>query len=167
MQAWWYPLSVFIHIIAAVTWIGGMLFIVMVLAPLLRSEDFRPVATRVLHVTGKKFKRIGWACLWLLILTGFFNTLARYGYPGQSWAGFGAAVFANKVLMHKLYTLGVILVLSYLHDFHIGPAAVRAMRNAAEAPETLRLRRTAAWMGRANLLLALMIVWWALRLVRG
>lgn len=167
MHAWWYPISVFVHIISAVTWIGGMLFIVMVLAPLLRSQDFRPVATRVLHVTGKKFKRIGWLCLWLLLITGFFNALARYSYPGQSWADFGAAIWANKYLMHKISTLGVIFVLSYLHDFHIGPAAVRAMRHAADAPETLRLRRAAAWMGRLNLLLALIIVWWGIRLVRG
>jgi len=167
MNHWWYHVSVFFHILSAITWVGGMLFIVMVLAPLLRSADFRPVAARVLHVTGKKFKKIGWACLLLLTGTGFLNAVARYGYGGQPWGEWGAAVFANKVLMHKIYTLGLILVLSALHDFHIGPAAVRAMRNAAEAPETLRLRRLAAWMGRINLLLALVIVWWALQLVRG
>ena len=167
MNTWWYHLSVYLHILSAITWIGGMLFIVMVLAPLLRSQDFRPVATRVLHVTGKKFKKIGWACLLLLIVTGFFNALARYGYAGQTWGEWGAAVFANKTLMHKIYTLLLILVLSWFHDFRIGPAAVRAMRNAADAPETLSLRRKAAWMGRVNLLLALMILWWAMKLVRG
>jgi uncharacterized membrane protein len=167
MNSWWYPISVFIHIVCAVTWAGGMLFIVMVLAPLLRSADFRPVATRVLHVTGKKFKKIGWACLLLLLVTGTLNARARYGYPGQPWGEWGAVLLGNRVLMEKVSAFGVILVLSWLHDFHIGPAAVRAMRSAADAPGTLRLRRAAAWMGRVNLLLALTIVWWALKLVRG
>lgn len=167
MTHWWYHLSVFLHILSAITWIGGMLFIVMVLAPLLRSEELRPVATRVLHVTGTKFKKIGWACFGLLIVTGFFNALARYGYAGQTWGEWGALIAGNKVLMHKLYTVGLILVLSCVHDFHVGPAAVRAMRDSPDAPGTLRLRRAAAWMGRINLLFALFIIWWALRLVRG
>ncbi len=167
MNHWWYSVSVFLHIISAITWIGGMLFIVMVLAPLIRSADFRPVATRILHVTGKKFKRIGWACLILLAATGLVNARARYGYDGQPWGEWAGVLFANKVLMHKIYTFVVILILSYLHDFHIGPAAVRAMRSAAEEPGTLRLRKAAAWMGRINLLFALVIVWWGMKLVRG
>lgn len=167
MTHWWYHASVFLHILSAITWIGGMLFIVMVLAPLLRSEDFRPVATRVLHVTGKKFKKIGWACLILILVTGVLNARARYGYDGQPWGEWWSVIVANKILMRKVHTFGLVLLLSYLHDFHIGPAAVRAMRSAADAPETLRLRKAAAWMGRLNLLLALAIVWWALQLVRG
>ena len=167
MNHWWYHVSVFVHILSAITWIGGMLFIVMILAPLLRSQDFRPVATRVLHTTGKKFKKIGWACFLLILVTGFLNARARYGYDGQPWGEWVRIVFAVKPLMHKIYTFVLILILSYVHDFHIGPAAVRAMRSAADAPETLRLRRAAAWMGRLNLLLALIIVWWAMTLVRG
>jgi len=167
MTSWWYRPCVFLHILSAVIYLGGLLFIVMVLAPLLRSEDFRPVATRVLHATGQKFKRISWACFGLLILTGLGNAIARYGYPGQSWGEWAGVIAGNNFLMHKIYTLTLILGLSYVHDFHLGPAAVRAMRTAADAPETLRLRRRATWIGRLNLLFALFILWWALRLVRG
>ena len=167
MGTWWYLLSVFIHILAAITWIGGMLFIVMVMAPLLRSPDFRPHATRVLHSTGKKFKKIGWACLLLLLVTGFIIAGARWGFSVLFTSVFWAQPYPGQVLMHKLSIYLIVVVLSYVHDYHIGPKAVSAMRAAADAPETLKLRKAASWMGRLNLLLALMILWYGIRLVRG
>lgn len=167
MNTWWYFLSVFVHVLSAITWIGGMLFIVMVMVPLLRSPDFRPHATRVLHSTGKKFKRIGWVCLWLLLLTGYINAGARWGFSVIMTGAFWATAYPGKVLLHKLSIYVVVLILSYVHDFHIGPKAVAAMREAADAPGTLKLRKAASWMGRLNLLLALAILWQALRLVRG
>ena len=144
-----------------------MLFIVMVMAPLLRSPDFRPQATRVLHSTGKKFKKIGWACLLLLFVTGYINAGARWGFPVLWTGAFWATAYPGKILMHKLSIYVIILILSYVHDYYIGPKAVSAMRAAADAPETLKLRKAASWMGRLNLVLALMILWYALRLVRG
>jgi copper resistance protein D len=167
MGTWWYQLSVFIHVLSAITWIGGMLFIVMVMAPLLRSPDFRPQATRVLHSTGKKFKKIGWACLILLFITGFINAGARWGFSVIFTSVFWATPYPGQILMHKLFIYLVIIVLSYVHDYHIGPNAVSAMRAAADAPETLKLRKAASRMGRLSLLLALAVLWLALRLVRG
>lgn len=166
MDAGWYHLSVFLHILSAIIWIGGMLFIVMVLAPLLRSEDFRPQAVRVLHATGKKFKRISWVCFGVLFVTGFLNAGARWGFPNLFAAGFWKTANPGDVLLHKLLQFVLVLCLSWLHDYKIGPEALSAMRAAADAPETVSLRRTAAWMGRANLFLALLILWAANQLVR-
>ena len=167
MDAWWYKPSVYLHILSAIIWIGGMLFIVMILAPLIRSQDFRVHATRLLHVTGKKFKRISWWCFAVLIVTGYLNAGARWGFSNLFTKDFWGTAYPGAVLMHKLMTFVLVLCLSYMHDFIIGPKAVTAMRNAADAPETLRLRKMASWMGRANLLFALLILWAALRLVRG
>jgi copper resistance protein D len=166
MDAWWYHLSVFLHILCAIIWIGGMLFIVMILAPLLRSADFRAQAVRVLHVTGKKFKRIAWCCFGVLLVTGFLNAGARWGFANLFTAGFWSTPYPGQVLLHKLLTFVLVICLSWLHDFQIGPRAVSAMRAAADAPETARLRKTAAWMGRGNLFLALLILWAGVRLVR-
>lgn len=166
MDAWWYHPSVYLHILSAVIWIGGMLFIVMVLAPLLRSADFRPQAVRVLHATGKKFKRISWACFGVLIATGFLNAGARWGFANLFTTGFWKTASPGGALTHKLLVFGLVLCLSWLHDFKVGPKAVSAMRAAADAPATASLRKAAAWMGRANLLFALLILWAASRLVR-
>lgn len=167
MDAWWYQISVFVHILCAVVWTGGLLFIVMVLAPLLRMEDFRPQAARVLETAGRKFQRVAWWCFAGLLLTGSLNAGARWGFANLKTAEFWRAEFPGALLKHKLLLFVLVLCLSYLHDFIVGPRAVAAMRAAAEAPETLRLRRMAAWMGRMNLLLALAILWAAVQLVRG
>lgn len=143
-----------------------MLFIVMILAPLLRSPELRTDAIRMLQVSGNRFKKIGWSCFGLLIVTGFLNAGARWGFASLFTAGFWATANPGAVLRHKLLFFGLVLGLSFAHDFITGPKAVAAMRAAPGAPETIRLRKTASWFGRVNLLLALLILWWALKLVR-
>ncbi len=121
---------------------------------------------RLLYAAGKKFKLVGWSCIVLLIVTGFFTALARYGVPGQTWSELGYEIIYRRPLMQKICALCLVMVLSYIHDFQIMPAAVRAMRNATDAPEVMSLRKAAAWIARANLGLVLVILWLALKLAR-
>jgi hypothetical protein len=56
------------------------------------------------------------------------------------------------------------IAVSAAHDFVWGPAA---SRTGAGSPEALRLRRQAALLGRANVILGLVVVAAAVRLARG
>jgi len=64
-----YLTVVTLHLLGAVVWIGGILFLGLVLAPILRG---RPVAERVLllQAVGRRFLRVGWAALGTLLATG-------------------------------------------------------------------------------------------------
>lgn len=162
-----YELSVWLHILAAAVWIGGMSFIALVLVPVIRRPEFHGSAAALIERTGRQFRGVGWLCLGLLVLTGVFNVAVRggggVGAPSPSlWTGpFG------RTLGLKLLLAAAILALSAAHDFVIGPRAMERWRRSPESAEAIRLRRQAAWIGRLNLLLALIAVGLGVMLVRG
>lgn len=161
-----YLLLVWLHILAAAIWIGGMVALGAVLVPVLRndsSEDSRALLYRSLL----RFRWVGWGTLVLLIGTGIL-LLGHRGYDwaalwtGRLWAGSW-----GHLLAEKLGLVAVTLVVSGVHDFVLGPRAVDAMQSAPEAPRTERLRWWSSWLGRLTLVLSLAVLWWATMLVRG
>ncbi|MBL8602398.1 MAG: CopD family protein [Myxococcales bacterium] len=161
-----YLLSVTLHILAAATWVGGMLFLILVVVPWLRRGG-RSGAARFLHETGVRFRDVGWGCFALLAVTGAFNLsvrgvhLADFGDPRWRASSFGRAVTV------KLALFAAAVALSAVHDFWVGPRATRALSHDAVAPEAQRLRGWASRLGRANALVALALVVTAVVLVRG
>ncbi|HEX7481091.1 MAG TPA: DUF4149 domain-containing protein [Polyangiales bacterium] len=161
-----YLLSVWIHILAAITWVGGMGFLMLVVVPWLRTAD-RLVAARLMRDTGRRFRTVGWACFGIVLVTGSFNLWVRgvrlESFADAQWRGspFGEAV------QWKLAVFALVLVLSVVHDFFIGPGASAAQQRAPGSAEADRMRRLASWMGRGNALLALVLVALAVALVRG
>jgi len=162
-----YLLSMWLHILAAAAWIGGMLFLVLVIVPLLRRPELRAQAAQLVRQTGRRFRTVGWAALWILLLTGTFNLLYRgIGLEALARLEFWQGPF-GRALAIKLALVAVVLLLSGVHDFFVGPRATEAWQSDPGSARALRLRRSASWMGRLNLLLALVIVAMAVILVRG
>lgn len=162
-----YLTSVWLHIVAAAVWIGGMVFLALVLIPLIRRPEFRSQAPSLVHFTGIRFRWIGWACILLLLSTGTINLVFR---------GISLAVLSSRdfwrgpfgwALGIKLVVVAVVLALSFAHDFFIGPRASALGRTQPGSTDAMRLRRQASWIGRANLVLALIIVALGIMLVRG
>jgi copper resistance protein D len=157
-----YLVSVWLHIAAAAAWLGSLVFVAAVLVPVLRRGDPQ-VRAQLFRDSGPALSRLGWGSFALLLVTGLGN-LAGRGFElddatGRLWWGpFGHA------LAWKLALFAVVLTLSFWHDFRLGPRAAAA---APGSPEAVRLRRAAAWMGRLNLALALVIVFFAVMMVRG
>jgi copper resistance protein D len=164
---WGYLFAVWLHLLAAAVWIGGMIFLALVLVPVSREAPHRALAASLFHSTGIRFRIVGWACLALLVATGLVNLAVRgYGWAdltsGRLWQGpFG------HVLAVKLAVVVLILALSALHDFWLGPRATRVWRADPSSPAALRLRRQASLFGRVTLLLALLVVALGVLLVRG
>lgn len=67
----------------------------------------------------------------------------------------------GRALLWKLIAVGGMILASALHDFVIGPAAVRV------GPGDRPSRRRAAWLARANAILGVVAVLAAVRLARG
>lgn len=161
-----YLVSVWLHILAAATWIGGMLFVVVVVVPWLRRGD-RAQAATFLRETGVRFRNLGWVCFAILVATGTFNLWIRGVRPGDflrpEWraSGFGRAVAL------KLLSFAAVLAVSAVHDFILGPRAALAVERDPRSPESERLRRWASRLGRVNALLALLLVAFAVFIVRG
>jgi len=161
-----YVASVFLHILAAIIWMGGMFFLILVVVPWLRSGN-RQTAGTLLRDTGLRFRTVGWACLGTLLATGTFNLWVRRvrlsDLVAPEWIG---TPFGRTVVL-KLTLFTVVIALSVVHDFVVGPRATRALQQDPGGTDALRLRRTASWMGRLNALLALALVYLGVVLVRG
>ncbi len=161
-----YVLSVWLHVLSAIVWVGGMFFVAIVVVPLLRRGD-RATASAFMHAAGVRFRAVGWTSFALLIATGTFQLAYRgvgvsdFVDPAFLSSPFGAAI------TWKLGFFALVLVVSVWHDFFVGPRATVAGQRDPGGAEALRLRRQASWIGRANALLALLIVLMAVFLVRG
>ena len=164
---WPYLISVWLHVLAAAIWVGGMIFVALVVVPVIRRKELEGAGARLIHLTGVRFRWVGWACFVFLLFTGLFNVFVRGFvssdlFAAQFWAGpFG------KLLAVKLIVFSLILASSALHDFVVGPRAVALWQERPSSAEALRLRRQATHFGRLNLLLALLVVALCVMLVRG
>jgi len=161
-----YYLNVTVHVLAALVWLGGMFFIGIVGAPVLRAIEPPPLRQRLFHDLGLRFRTVGWVCIAVLLVTGVLNLHFR---GLLAWDGvLGSAAFwrtsLGLALAMKLATVTVMIAVSAVHDFVIGPAAGRL---EAGSPAALALRRRAASLGRVNAIVGVVLVAAAVRLVRG
>lgn len=162
-----YHLSVFIHILSAIFWIGGMLFTVAVLVPASRHKLLSNKKGEFFTLIGKKFSRISWVLFIVLIITGITNLLARgYTLSSLMTAAFWNSYLGSKLFI-KLHLFGLVLIISGVHDFYAGPKAAKLMDEQPESAKTKRMRKLSSWLGRINLLLGLGILYYAMRLLRG
>ena len=75
-----YLVSVFIHIICACIWLGGMFALIIFFIPLRKENYFLDMVNKV----GNQFKFVGWIILPLLLLTRIFNSFYR-GFYILTW----------------------------------------------------------------------------------
>lgn len=162
-----YYLSVFIHILSAVFWIGGMLFTAVVLVPASRHELLKHKRGAFFSLIGRTFSRTSWILFLVLVVTGLTNLLTRgYTFGDLVSQAFWQSEF-GETLFIKLHLFGAVLIVSGIHDFYAGPKAARLMDEQPEAPVTGRMRKLSSWLGRINVLLGLGILYYAMKLLRG
>ncbi len=162
-----YVASVSIHILAAMIWIGGMLFLALILVPALKRLNDPPLMVRLVRDTGRRFRTVGWVTLITLVVTGTTNLMARGVTVEQLKSMDYWKTPFGSVLAFKLICVLCILTISLVHDFNIGPNATEKLRIAPNSAEGLRLRKMASWMGRTNMILAIVVAVCGVMLVRG
>lgn len=161
-----YLISVWLHIVAASVWIGGMAFLTLVVVPWLRAGRER-IAGALLRETGGRFLPLAWSVFGILLATGSFNLYVRgVRLSNLLDTGWLATPFGKAVAL-KLALFATILIVSAIHDFGVGRRAAAAMEADPQSSQALSLRRQASLLGRINALLALAIVLVAVMLVRG
>ena len=72
-----YLISVWLHIMAAVVWIGGTIFLALVLIPAIRRPEFGSIALELIRWTVLRFRLVGWICFAVFIVTGTMNLIFR------------------------------------------------------------------------------------------
>jgi len=142
-----------LHVLAAVTWVGGMMFLSLVLAPLVRGRKAAPEFMALFRSAALRFRPIVWVATAILLSTGPM-LLSRRGIhvtDPASWPG---------IVTVKLTLVGLLLFLTLLHDLMLGPqvSRVSAIPESQRTSGEQMVFKTARWLPRVSLLLALAVV---------
>jgi len=147
-----------IHLLAAVVWIGGMAMVALILAPALTSREPPSQRMELLRAIGERFSQVGWVCIVILVMTGILN-LMHLAIPLD-------VLFTTrlgKLLIIKWSLVAGMIGLSIYHDFIAG---LRLRFLSPQDPVYLRLAVRMRWSGRLNLILGLAVLFFALGLRR-
>ncbi len=172
-----YQVAVFIHLASVIVWVGGSLFLALALLPVMRryapvSGEAATVQTLppdLLGTIARRFRLISWVCIALLVATGLYILPTRFGIGFADFFSLGGHFVGT--LQVKVILVAIVIWLSVIHDFIIGPYVSRLIeetRAGATPPTYLPLlRRTVIWIARVNVLLMIAIVVVAVTMTRG
>ena len=158
-----YILSVWLHVLLACIWVGGMIYTAAVVIPFAvkQAPDERQ---RIIRGQARKFRMIGWTSVVLLVVTGLVNVTHYYprGSAGESF-GMIFSPGGNFWLRRKLEVFVLMVALVLLHDVLSMRAAKQSAGPRGAAPGN-KLGSIAAAVAT---LLALIVLYCSVRLVRG
>jgi uncharacterized membrane protein len=160
-----YFVNVTLHVFAALLWLGGMFFLAVVGAPVLRSVEPPELRALLFRRLGEQFRLVGWIAIAVLLITGTLNLQFRGMLSPDV---LGSADFwgtrYGRSLAWKLGAVTAMLIVQAVHDFRVGPAAARLTPGS---PEALATRRRAALLARSSAVFGIIVVIAAVRLARG
>lgn len=150
------------HILAAVSWIGGMIFLSLVVVPVIRKPPLAQQRAVLFPIVARRFRLVAWSAMLLLLVTGPILA-ARRGISlinPTTWP----TVFAIKLIL-----VGVLFGLTAAHDLALGPRVAEIMKRPEQerSASDLLLLRWSPWVARSSLLLALAVLFSAASLARS
>ncbi|HET9015121.1 MAG TPA: DUF4149 domain-containing protein [Thermomicrobiaceae bacterium] len=157
-----------IHLLSAIAWIGGQLFIVLVLLPIMRAALPPDERTLLFAKVGERFAVVSWVALALLVVTGFLNGERR----GIVWGELLDSSYGQRLAI-KLGLVAVVIVITLVHALYFGQRLTTLAERArssttvdeAATRERRGLQRASILLSSVNLLLNLVIVLLAASLV--
>jgi len=150
----WYYISVWLHIIGASFWIGGMLFLPFVLLPGIKNH---PDRKNLLIATGLKFRFYGYIVLAMMLITGLFNISLR----GINFSfDFFILTRYGQLVELKIILFVLMITISLMHDLIVGKKAIEQMENQ-------NIKLIARWTGRLLLLISLVMAYIGVIISRG
>ena len=156
-------LVLWLHVIAAVIWVGGNFILAMVIVP--HFKQHLPPVQRIQLLTqiGKRFEPIVWGCVGVLFFTGIINLFFSVDFAS-------ATPLSNAFMRTILIKIGLfflLVIFTALHGMLFGPrlsAAIETLDpNMKELPSEVnklrsRMSVVSSLMGVVSLLILLAAV---------
>lgn len=154
---WALTLSYWLHMLATISWIGGLAAVVFLIVPAARKLDDPESQVVLLENAQRRLDPVGWFSLVLLVGTGLVQMSASPQYEG-----FLAVTnpWAVAILLKHLVFFGMIGISAYLTWFSL-PELNRAILRRSlgkDAPQIARLRHTNLSLLRLNLILGFVVL---------
>jgi putative copper resistance protein D len=152
------------HLIAASIWVGGSIFIGIVLAPLLKTiSDSIEGRLSIMIRVGRKFNKIGIPSLIVLIITGIYNSVGFIVKPSM--------IFSTNygiILLIKIILVIMLIITFAIHVRLIRPEVERKIESKQLSGEFLQqLRSKIILLGKLTVILSIFILLMAALLHSG
>jgi uncharacterized membrane protein len=153
---------IWIHLIAAVSWVGGMIFLSLVLAPSYRALASKPDVGALFRTSAKRFRLVVWGAVAVLLLTGPMLVLSH------GWPLFEPARWPSPLGI-KLVLVAALLLMTLAHDLVLGPRvrAILAFPPDKRTASDQTILTAATWLPRVALVLSLAVLFAAVMLARS
>jgi uncharacterized membrane protein len=154
---WALSLTYWLHMVATVIWIGGLVALVILVLPVARRTLDNKTFAVFLDNLQRRLDPLGWLSLALLLTTGLFQMSANPNYEGF-------LTFSNRwaisILVKHILFAGMILVSVYM-TWWLLPSLRRIalLREKGLDPQSAeKLANREIWLLRVNLILGLLIL---------
>ena len=107
------PLIVWIHLVFSSIWVGGSIFLGLVLAPLLK-KTMPDLNKRIsfMVIVGRRFNYLGGSSLLILVITGIYNARSFIDQPSLLFeSAYGYILLVKIILVCILFIIYIIHVL--------------------------------------------------------
>lgn len=106
-----------IHILAVVAWMGGMIFSLLVVKPAFRGKQTAAINTQLLIRIETRFRTVRWVSIITILLTGFFNLMYEGGSERieSEW---------GAILMVKLLFVAIAMGMTGINDFILNASPI-------------------------------------------
>ncbi len=152
------------HLLAASIWVGGSIFIGIVLAPLLKTfSDSVEGRLSIMIRVGRKFNKLGVPSLIILIATGLYNSASFIAKPSMIFSS-----TYGEVLIIKVILVILLLITFAIHVRLIRSEAERKIESRELSGISLqKLRSKIIMLGRITVILSIAILLMAALLHSG
>ena len=152
-------LSLFLHLLATVVWLGGLFLLTALVWPeTRRSLAQRPERYRLRSRLRKRFQPLTWLSLALLLITGVYQMTADRHYEGMLQFG---GLWSRVILLKHVALAGMVLC-GVLLQWRVAPALERLgwllERERGNAAEWARLQRQETRLARLSVALGLLVL---------
>ncbi len=153
---WALALTYWFHMLAAVTWIGSLLCIALLVLPAsiraLKAAD----QLALIEAIQKRLEPIGWFSVSLLVVTGLFQMSVNPHYNGflSTSSQWSLAILTKHVLVATL------IAVSAMHTWDVLPAIRRSLmkKDKADPVALAALQRKETVLLRTSIVLALLVL---------
>lgn len=164
-----YFLNVWIHILTAAIWTGGLIYTAAVAVPFALTHPVEE-RQRILRGLARRFRWIGWGSIVVLIITGIGNLSLRLT-PIRFAQIFNGDVFNPEKVEHLIaiwlpWKLMLVIVMIGLMAFH-DITSIRAAKRYDGSPDHVPGNRAGSRAAALATLIAILVLYVSVRLVRG
>lgn len=141
-----------LHLVAAFTWVGGLIFVNFVLSPVAETKKIPPEFVRIMGM--ERFRYFAWSSIVLVASSGLFKM-----FYGRAGAEEPATPLFLAAFLTKLTLALLMIIITVVTSVVLRQRMVNAKPAAGgPGPEMLKMSKRLVLFSRINLVLGMMVL---------